>query len=264
LIAQDHPLSEAADLLLEVRGLPHSSLSFRFQIREGATGSNRDGRIEPGERVEIPLTVTNTGPAALSHVRAGLVKRPSAERVAIPAGRFELGEFAPGASKTVTFAVVIPPGTSSDHLDLRIGIEPSSSDTTDYPIRINLSGPRSTVAANAAEPATVEVTPPRLAVRGPAVVASDTVRIEGSASGEHGVHDIYIRLWNRHLKIPVRKVFYRLNSPADAPEMAFEADVPLAPGMNLLQVFARQSVEATSMQTLVIMRTPTATATAGQ
>jgi carboxyl-terminal processing protease len=258
LLAQDLPLKQTADLLVEVAGVPQSTFSFRYQIREGARGSNHDGRIERGERVEIPVTITNTGSEALRRVRANLLSQQSGERVTIPAGRFDLGELQSGASKTITFAAVTSPSFSPDHCDLRIEIEPDSGDSIRHPVRIDLSGPASDIAAGAAGPILVKVNPPRLTVRGPAVATTDTVRVEGTASGEHGVHDLYIRVWNRNLKIPVRKVFYQLNSPADSPEMPFQADVPVTRGTNLIQVFARQSVDATSMQTVVVLRVPNA------
>jgi carboxyl-terminal processing protease len=259
LLAQDRPLRQTVDLLVEVAGAPQSTLSLRYQIREGAKGSNHDGRIERGERVEIPVTVTNTGSEALRRVRANLLSRQSGPRVMIPAGRFELGALEPGASKTATFAAVTSPSFGPDHCDLRIEIEPDSGDSTWHPVRIDLSGLAPNIAASAAGPTLVKVNPPRLTVRGPAVATTDTVRIEGTASGEQGVHDLYIRVWNRNLKIPVRKVFYQLNSPADSPEMSFQADVPVTRGTNLIQVFARQSVEATSMRTVMVLRAPTAT-----
>jgi carboxyl-terminal processing protease len=258
LIAADHPLTETADLLVDLPGAPQSTLSFRYQIREGVEGSNHDGRIERGERIQIPVTVTNTGSAALAHLRAGLVSQRSGQWAAIPAGRFEIGVLAPGASRTVSFVAAISPALGPDHCELELELEPDSGDSITHAIRIDLSQPGSTVAAGGAAPAAVEVDPPRLTVRAPALAAGDTVRVEGTAADAHGVRDLYIRVWNRTLKMPVRKVFYQLNQPADAPELNFQADVPVAPGMNLIQVFARQSTEATSVQTLMVLRPPTA------
>lgn len=202
------------------------------------------------------MTVTNTGSEALRHVRANLLSQQPGERMTIPAGRFNLGELEAGASKTVTFAVVTSPSFSPDHCDLKIEIEPDSCDSTRHPVRIDLSGPASNIATSAADPILVKVDPPHLTVRGPATATTDTVRIDGTASGEHGVHDLYIQVWNRNLKIPVRKVFYQLNSPADSPEMPFHVDLPVTRGTNLIQVFARQSVDATSMQSVVVLRVP--------
>lgn len=255
LVAQDRPLRQAADLLVEVPGAPQSTFSFRYQIREAAKGNNRNGRIERGERVELPVTITNAGSEGLSQVRVKLTSVPSGNRVAIPAGRFALGELHAGASKTVTFAAVIPPAFGPDHCDLKIEIDPDSGDSTEYPIRVDLSAATAAVPASAGGAPFVEVNPPRLMVRGPAVAVGDTVRVEGTAAGDHGVHDLYIRVWNRNFKIPVRKAFYQLNSPADSPEMTFQADVPVGPGMNLIQVFARQSVDAVSTQAVVVLRT---------
>jgi carboxyl-terminal processing protease len=254
LIAADQPLTGTADLLIDLPGAPQSTLSFRYQIREGAEGSNHDGRIERGERIQIPVTVTNAGSAALARLRAGLVSQRSGQWAAMPAGSFDIGELAPGASRTVTFVAAISPAPGPDHCDLELELEPDSGDSITHAIRIDLSQPASTVAAGGAAPAAVEVNPPRLTVRGPALATGDTVRVEGTAADARGVRDLYIRVWNRTPKIPVRKVFYQLNQPSDAPELNFRAEVPVTPGMNLIQVFARHSTEAMSVQTLVVLR----------
>jgi len=254
LIAQDRALRKTAELLVEVAGAPRSTLSFRYQVREAATGSNRNGRIERGERIEIPVTVTNTGPDALRRVRTRLVSARSGDGIAIPAGRFDLGELGAGSSKTATFAAFVPRTFGPDHCDLKMAIEPDSGDLTEHPIRVELLGPASTATGRAASPVSVEVDAPRLTVRGPAVAASDSVRIEGTASSDHGVHDVYVKVWNANLKVPIRKVFYQLNKPADSPQMAFETNVPVTRGANFIQVFARHSTDDTSMETVVVFR----------
>ena len=97
-----------------------------------------------------------------------------------------------------------------------------------------------------------QVTPPVLTVSAPPVVPGNTVRIKATASDDNGVKDVYIRVWNRDSKLPPKKVFY-LPNRGDKTHVAFETDVPLWPGSNLVQVFARETNEIQSVQTVVVL-----------
>ena len=100
-----------------------------------------------------------------------------------------------------------------------------------------------------------QVTPPVLTVTAPTVTTGDTVHIKGHATDDHLVRDVYVRVWNRNAKIPVKKVFYQPNRlTGDRTKMDFEADIPLWPGSNLVQVFARESNEVQSLQTVVVLK----------
>jgi hypothetical protein len=66
------------------------------------------------------------------------------------------------------------------------------------------------------------------------------------------VKDVYMRVWNRDSKMPPKKVFY-LPNRGDKNKLSFEADVPLWPGSNLVQVFARETNEIQSVQTVVVL-----------
>ncbi len=97
-----------------------------------------------------------------------------------------------------------------------------------------------------------QVTPPVLAVVAPTAVPGDTVHIKATASDDTEVKDVYIRVWNRDSKLPPKKVFY-LPNKGDKKHLAFETDVPLWPGSNLVQVFARETNEIQSVQTVVVL-----------
>jgi carboxyl-terminal processing protease len=100
-----------------------------------------------------------------------------------------------------------------------------------------------------------QVTPPLLSVIAPTVVVGDTVHIKGHASDDRLVRDVYVRVWNRNAKIPVKKAFYQPNRVAgDRTKLDFEADIPLWAGSNLVQVFARESNEVQSLQTVVVLK----------
>ncbi|HJX65558.1 MAG TPA: MXAN_5808 family serine peptidase [Polyangia bacterium] len=97
-----------------------------------------------------------------------------------------------------------------------------------------------------------QVTPPVLTVSAPPVVPGNTVHIKATASDDNGVKDVYIRVWNRDSKLPPKKVFYLPNKGIKT-RLAFETDVPLWPGSNLVQVFARETNEIQSVQTVVVL-----------
>jgi carboxyl-terminal processing protease len=97
-----------------------------------------------------------------------------------------------------------------------------------------------------------QVTPPVLVVAAPTVVPGNTVHIKATATDDTEVKDVYIRVWNRDSKLPPKKVFYQPNK-GDKTRLAFEADVPLWPGSNLVQVFARETNEIQSVQTVVVL-----------
>jgi carboxyl-terminal processing protease len=100
-----------------------------------------------------------------------------------------------------------------------------------------------------------QVTPPVLTVTAPTVVAGETVHIKGHAVDDRLVRDAYIRVWNRDAKVPMKKVFYMPNrATGDRTKLDFEADVPLWPGSNMVQVFARESNDVQSLHTVVVLK----------
>jgi carboxyl-terminal processing protease len=100
-----------------------------------------------------------------------------------------------------------------------------------------------------------QVTPPLLTVTAPTIAIGETVHLKGHASDDHLVRDVYVRVYNRNAKIPVKKVFYQPNRlVGDRTKMDFEADIPLSAGSNLVQIFARESNEVQSLQTIVVLK----------
>lgn len=98
-----------------------------------------------------------------------------------------------------------------------------------------------------------QVMPPVLTVSAPTVVTGNAVRIKGTASDDHQVKDLYVRVWNRESKMPPKKVFY-LPNRGDKTRLQFETDVPLWPGSNLVQVFARETNEVQTVSTAVVLQ----------
>jgi carboxyl-terminal processing protease len=98
-----------------------------------------------------------------------------------------------------------------------------------------------------------DATPPVLSVTAPTVVAGNTVRLTGVATDNTEVKDLYVRVWNRDSKLPPKKVFY-LPNRGEKTRLGFQTDVPLWPGSNLIQVFAREGNEVQSVQTLMVLQ----------
>jgi hypothetical protein len=100
-----------------------------------------------------------------------------------------------------------------------------------------------------------QVTPPVLTVNAPTVTTGETAHITGRAVDDRLVRDVYVRVWNRDAKIPMKKVFYLPNrQTGDRTKLEFATDVPLWPGSNMVQVFARESNDVQSLQTVVVLK----------
>ena len=101
-----------------------------------------------------------------------------------------------------------------------------------------------------------QVSPPDLRVHTPVgLIHADKIKISGKALDENKVSDVFIFVSNRRAKIDRRKVYYRSNRDgANAKELAFEADVPLWPGANVITVVSRESTTVESRETFIVER----------
>ena len=120
-----------------------------------------------------------------------------------------------------------------------------------------------TATATATAPAHVglftphwQVSPPILELApSPELVESATMKLSGTAKDDHAVADVFVFVSNRRAKIDRRKVFYRSNHKTATPrEIAFDANIPLWPGANIVTVVARENPQVQSQQTLVVER----------
>jgi hypothetical protein len=74
----------------------------------------------------------------------------------------------------------------------------------------------------------------------------ERIQIKGLAKGRDGILDVRV-FANEH------KVFYRRGGALPA-ALPFEVDVPLAPGINVLRVIARNRNDVTSTRTFIVRR----------
>ncbi len=96
------------------------------------------------------------------------------------------------------------------------------------------------------------VTPPTLALNAPTVVNGPAVTLKGVATDDTQVKDLFVRVYNPSSKLPAKKVFYMSNR-GEKTRLSFQTDVPLWPGSNFIQVFARETNEVQSMATLIVL-----------
>jgi carboxyl-terminal processing protease len=90
--------------------------------------------------------------------------------------------------------------------------------------------------------------PPRLSVdhEGDLVTKNRSLKLTGKASDDLRIRDVYIF-------VGARKVFYQAN-PSDQKTLAFAAEVPLEPGINYVNVFARENQDVVTRFTFVVRR----------
>jgi carboxyl-terminal processing protease len=106
-----------------------------------------------------------------------------------------------------------------------------------------------------------QVTPPSLSVKVPTYSTDkSSIRVEGIATDETRVQDLYISVHNSDAKIDYRKVYYTSNSNALNPrELKFSSDVPLWPGANYVSVVAKKNEDVRALESVIIfMKSKTA------
>jgi carboxyl-terminal processing protease len=97
------------------------------------------------------------------------------------------------------------------------------------------------------------VTPPMLTVNAATVVNSPAVSVRGVVTDDMQVKDLFIRVFNRDSKMPAKKVYY-LPNRGERTKLPFQTDVPLWPGSNIIQVFARETNEIQTVATLIVLQ----------
>jgi carboxyl-terminal processing protease len=90
--------------------------------------------------------------------------------------------------------------------------------------------------------------PPRLSVDhgNDLVTKSRSLKLTGKATDDARIRDVYIF-------VGARKVFYQANA-GDAKSLGFAAEVPLEPGINYVNVFARENQDVVTRFTFVVRR----------
>ncbi|HLK36553.1 MAG TPA: MXAN_5808 family serine peptidase [Polyangiaceae bacterium] len=218
-------------------------MAFTFDVESGL--EEREAKVELSirdddlresvvEKVRIPIADPFTVAAAGGALRA---KGGGAELFNEPgsAGR-SFARLPPGTSATVL-------GTVNGYAKLSLGegrfAFARSSELEQAP---SVAGGPTLEDAMAHAPPALEIPQPQLATR------ETHTRVRGSAIDDARLLDAYIFVGSR-------KVFYRSNrNGPDPKKMAFDADVPLRAGVNVVTVVARENPDTTTHRTFIVRR----------
>ncbi|MDQ3264597.1 MAG: S41 family peptidase [Myxococcota bacterium] len=101
--------------------LPRPTFAFNWQIQDDCQTCNGDGVVQRGEQVTLLVDVTNTGKGAALETFAQ-IKNGADENIFIEKGRFQIGELAPGATKTARFSFQVKKGYTGETFPLKFAI----------------------------------------------------------------------------------------------------------------------------------------------
>ena len=110
---------------------------------------------------------------------------------------------------------------------------------------------------DAIHPALV-VSPPQVNLMGTVTQThAESISISGKITDDQAVRDVYVTVVNpsRDLFGDQEKVFYQAATDPSAGDLEFAADVPLTPGNNLIQVYARENDEVVAVRRMWVLRT---------
>jgi carboxyl-terminal processing protease len=250
LAAQGPIQASPAEVTLDIQGKPRPL--FAYSYRTVDPEGNRDGRVQRGEKVRLLVTVKNIGAGPALRTEAVLRNGPAQPGILITDGRFQIENLAPGASRDLAFAYQVGNDVRRDRYRLELEVADGVlGESISDQIEVGLAR----APGAGAVPAAGLVTPPLLTVNAPTVTTGPTVRLTGRALDDQRVRDLYIQVYNRDSKLPPRKVFY-LPNRGQPGLLTFDAEVPLRPGSNLIQVFARETDQVKSIVPLVVLQKP--------
>ncbi len=104
----------------------------------------------------------------------------------------------------------------------------------------------------------LDVSPPTVTLKDQVTqVAGDSVRIEGVANDQQAVRDVFITVHNpsRNLFGRREKVFYKAAEDPKSGKLEFNAEIPLTPGNNRIEIHARESDDVVATREMWVLRT---------
>lgn len=102
------------------------------------------------------------------------------------------------------------------------------------------------------------VSPPRIELANiPRQTVGESITISGTALDGEQVRDVYITVYNpsRNLFGSSEKVYYAASQNPSTGKLEFSADVPLQPGNNIIDVYARENEQVTGVARMWVLRT---------
>ncbi|MEM7157739.1 MAG: MXAN_5808 family serine peptidase [Myxococcota bacterium] len=104
----------------------------------------------------------------------------------------------------------------------------------------------------------LEVSPPKITLEGMVTQTEETsLHLSGVVADETRVQDMFITVANpsRDLFAKREKVFYEASATPSSGNLDFSADVPLTPGNNLIEIYAREDDDVVSVRRMWVLRT---------
>ena len=102
------------------------------------------------------------------------------------------------------------------------------------------------------------VSPPKIALTNvPRQTDATTITVSGVATDSEQVRDLYVTVYNpsRNLFGSAEKVFYEASADPRTGRLEFSAEVPLQPGNNIIDVYARENDQVTGVERMWVLRT---------
>ena len=102
------------------------------------------------------------------------------------------------------------------------------------------------------------ISPPRIELADiPRQTASESISVSGVALDGEQVRDVYITVRNpsRDLFGGAEKVHYEATADPTTGRLEFAADVPLRPGNNFIEIYARENEQVTGVERMWVLRT---------
>jgi carboxyl-terminal processing protease len=218
-------------------------VAFTFDVLDGLKDNlmkvelsmaDRDLGVVSSEKVSVPITSTGFPIEAAAQsllVQTAVKVRGQPLAAARVVGELKKGTVVDRLGKYGEFAKISLGGT-------RFGfVESASLDTAKA-----AHGKLVFEPILGRSPPELDVAPSKLATR------DDHVRIEGTVKDSDQVLDAYVF-------VGARKVFYHSNKKsADPTKLSFSLDVALSPGVNVVNVVARESEDTATRHTVVVRR----------
>ncbi|MBK9030413.1 MAG: PDZ domain-containing protein [Myxococcales bacterium] len=316
-------------LSVAIKPAPRPTFAYTHQLIDLGNG---DGLLQRRERHRVRVQIKNTG-SGTAPAATAVLRNTSGAGVQLESSRMELGELAPGATKTVEFGFTVQPDFEAAEATIELVIydaeigaqsgeklkfpvlasggaiaaaaglveakaagteirEGASADATVIATAakgtrwkvLGTIGPWTKVELDTGAPGFVatrgvskssgkpsgvvsaryQVTPPAITISTPMQeTTAERLTLTGTATDDDHLEDVYVFVANGSAKIETRKVLYKSNRGGKTPNtLAFQGDIPLWPGSNVITVVARENADVKSIETMVVYRDAPTTAQA--
>ncbi|MFA6032321.1 MAG: hypothetical protein WC889_05430 [Myxococcota bacterium] len=233
--------------------LPRPHFSLSYVISDAPPGANGSGTFEPGETVNIALTLKNNGKGTSQKPRIS-IRNPGNKEIYIKNGRCEFAAMPPQKTESCSLTIEIKKEMREDRFALTVtAFDGEMGEGIGEKLVIGLGG-QDLVKSDAPgmdvlSPASATLTTPVIKV-GPlpntAMINSPKVRMDGTVLSPDGFKDFYV-------KVNDKKVYFKA-APPGATSMPFSVELPLNDGINSIFLVGRKDDDLMSLQRFILTR----------